>query len=174
MGRALIPLAAIVASACAAPSRAREPPAPQFVDVWFGTVALRRVRDGWAQLWILEPVGDFWIEIDGSSPGFGVVEGPYGLEGRLWSLGPVAAEPVSGAGAAAATEVELPGGVYMILEVRSGTVRLRPEVPQDMDCGEPGDSVARAEPMPIFEVPLTALLDPAGRPEVEVAYAKGC
>lgn len=138
------------------------------------TLALRRVRDGWAQLRILEPVGDFWIEIDQSSPGFGVVEGPYGLDRRLWTLGPVAAVPVSGAGAAAGVEVELPEGVYMILEVRNGTVRLRPELPQDMDCGEPEDSVALAEPSPIFEVPLTALLDPVGSPRVEPAYGKGC
>lgn len=122
------------------------------------TLALRDAREGRLQPWLIEPAGDFWIGESEPSAGFGIVEGPYGLVGRLWRLGP---------------DVELPSGVYMILELDDGRVRFRPEIPRDMDCGEPVDSSA-SDPVPVYEVPLARLLDVDGRPRVEVAYGKGC
>lgn len=147
------------------------------------TLALRDAREGRLRPWLLEPAGPYWIGESEPSAGFGVVEGPYGLEGRLWSLEPITAEPIldagAGAGGAAAPgadaggSVELPAGVYMILEVDDRGVRLRPEVPGDMACGEPVDPSASG-PAPVYEAPLARLLDAEGRPRVEVAYGKGC
>jgi hypothetical protein len=61
----------------------------------------------------------------------------------------------------------------MILGMRDGLVRFRREISQDVDC-EPMESASPSEPMPVYEVPLARLLDPSGRPLVEVAYPKGC
>jgi uncharacterized protein (TIGR02246 family) len=127
---------------------------------------LVEARDGWLRPWMLAPAGGHWLGPEGG-PGLGLVDGPYGLEGRLWRLGPVVA---SGPGGGA----ELPEGVYMVLEVRGGTARLRQELPEDMACGEPIDSTALAPPAPVHEVPLAQLLDASGRPRVQVAYGKGC
>jgi len=129
------------------------------------TLDLMEARDGWLRPWLLAPAGGHWLGPDGG-PGLGLVDGPYGLEGRLWRLGPVPASPEGGA--------ELPEGVYMVLEVGDGIVRLRPELPEDMDCGEPIDSAAPAAPAPVYEMPLGRLLDASGRPRVKVAYGKGC
>jgi len=130
------------------------------------TLDLAEARDGWVRPWVFGSAGRHWLGPDGG-PGLGVVEGPYGLEGRLWGLGPVvAARPGGG--------TELPGGVYMVLAVRDGMVSLRPELPEDMACGEPIDSTAPFPPTPVYEVPLARLLNASGRPEVQVAYGKGC
>jgi hypothetical protein len=62
----------------------------------------------------------------------------------------------------------------MVLEVRDGMVRLRPELPEDMACGEPIDSMASPPPTPVYEVPLVRLLNASGRPAVQVAHGRGC
>jgi hypothetical protein len=131
------------------------------------TLDLAEARDGWIRPWLLEAAGGYWLSTDGA-PGFGVVEGPYGLAGRLWSMGPVVATSSSG------QRAELPNGVYMILAVEGGLVTLRPEVPRDMDCGEPVDPDGQRPDPPVFETALAELLDAAGRPTVRVAYPKGC
>lgn len=132
------------------------------------TLAVRDARDGRVQPWLLEPAGDYWIGESEQSMGFGIVDGPYGLAGRLWRLGPVQAEPADATGS-----VEVPAGVYMILELGDGRVRFRPEIPRDMDCGQSVDSSA-SDAVPVYEAPLTRLLDADGRPRIEVAYGKGC
>lgn len=105
-----------------------------------------------------------WLHPD-SAPGF--VTETYGLEGRLWRLGPVAARR-----AADLVAVELPRDVFLVLEISEGLVRLRPELPGDMDCGQ------SAAPDPqqgvVYEVALEQLVDDDGRAAVEVAYGKGC
>lgn len=106
-----------------------------------------------------------WVSREGGAPGFGVVE-VHGLEGRLWRLGPVDAERPGGGPVAA-----LPAGVYLVLEVADGVVRLRPEVPGDMPCGEVEPDPAGVE---IFRVPVRRLIGEDGLPAVEVAYPKGC
>lgn len=138
---------------------------PLFDDVgdWgYGmTLDLAEARDdGWIRPWLLAPAGPFWLRGSGDV-GFGVVEGPYGLEGRLWQLGPVQAGGAT-----------LPEGVYMILAVEAGVVRLRAEAPQDMPCGD--DPPAGAPTPPVHRVPLAALLDGAGRAVVRTAYSRGC
>jgi hypothetical protein len=126
------------------------------------TLEVAEAADGWLRPWLLEPVGGGWLSTDGG-PGLGVVEGPYGMEDRLWRLGPVVAE----------SGVELPAGVYMVLGVTEDMVRLRVELPTDMECGQPVDPASVAD-APIHSVPLSRLLDATGRPTVEVAYPKGC
>jgi hypothetical protein len=126
---------------------------------------VEEARDGWVRPWLLASAGRHWLGPD-SGPGLGVVEGPYGLEGRLWRLDPVVPPRPGG--------TELPEGVYMVLGVLEGTVRLRPELPEDMDCGEPIDSTAPAPPAPVYEVPLARLLDASGRLAVQVAHGRGC
>lgn len=126
------------------------------------TIDLVEARDGWIRPWMLRSVGGYWLSSQGG-PGLGIAEGPYGLEGRLWRLGPVG----SSSGDA------LPAAVYMVLAVSDGLVRLRAEVPSDMDCGEPVDGPTLPAPR-VYEVPLGALTDAVGRPTVEVAYPKGC
>ncbi len=130
------------------------------------TLDLVEARDDWVRPWLLARAGAYWLGPE-QAPGLGVVEGPFGLEERIWSFGPLSASE-------AGNETEIPAGEYMVLEVRDGTVRFRPEIPTDMDCGEPIDSVAAAAPVPIYEVPVSRLLDTTGRPVVEVAYGKGC
>ena len=130
------------------------------------TLDVVEARDGWVRPWLPALAGEHWLGPDGG-PGLGVVDGPYGLEGRLWRLGPVAASGPGGG-------IELPQGVYMVVEVRDGTVRLRPELPEDMDCGEPIDATATAPSAPVHEVSLERLLDASGRPSVQVAYGRGC
>ena len=127
---------------------------------------LIEARDGWLRPWLLAPAGGHWLGADGG-PGLGLVDGPYGLEGRLWRLGPVVASGPDGG-------AELPEGSYMVLQVQDGTVTLRAELPEDMACGEPIDSTAPAPSATIYEVPLARLLDASGRPRVEVTYGKGC
>lgn len=128
------------------------------------TFELAEARAGWLRPWLLEQTGGPWLSVDGGR-GLGVVDGPYGLQGRLWRLGPVEA---AGGGP------ELPAGVYLILEVQNGAVRLRTEVPADMDCGEPANTSQDGASPTIHTVPLTALLDPLGRSTLELAYPKGC
>jgi hypothetical protein len=132
----------------------REVPLAEDLGDWgYGaTLDLLEFRTGWLRPWLLQPAGDYWLQTDGG-PGFGVVEGPYGLEGRLWRLEPA--------------------GTFMVLSVEAGVVRRRPELPFDMACGEPVDSAAYPA-VPVQSVPLAELLDPAGRPRVEVADPRGC
>jgi hypothetical protein len=60
------------------------------------------------------------------------------------------------------------------LNIESGIVSLRAELPTDMDCtGTAEPSTDDARPL-IHRIPLDALLDPAGRPAVTPAYSKGC
>jgi len=82
------------------------------------TLDLADSRAGWIRPWLLAPAGDLWLSTEGA-PGFGVVEGPYGLEDRLWRMGPLRL-----AGGTADTDV-LPEGNYMVLAVQDGTVCLR-------------------------------------------------
>lgn len=143
------------------------------------TLVIRDARRGRVQPWLLEPAGPSWVGGSVESPGFGIVEGPYGLEERLWRLGPVEATVVSSPGgdpgdAPDDASTELPAGVYKVLGVRDGVVRLRAEIPQDMDCGQPVDPSVGPESVPVYEAPLERLLDASGRPQVEVAYPKGC
>ena len=146
----------------------REVPLLEDLGDWgYGTtLEVTASEDGWVRPWLLEQLGGYWLSVDGA-PGFGVVDGPYGLDGRLWRLGPVRV---------AGSSTELPSGVYMILAVENGTVRLRSELPSDMDCGEPTDAPASqdAPSATIYSVPLTALIDAAGRAALEPAYPKGC
>lgn len=136
-------------------------------DWGYGTnLDVSEARDGWIRPGMLASVGGLWLGTE-SGPGFGVVDGPYGLEGRLWRLGPL---PVGGP----AGDPVVPEGVYMVLNVVDGTVRLRPELPTDMECGEPTDSAAAAATPPVYELALADLSDASGRPLVEVAYGKGC
>lgn len=125
------------------------------------TLDLVEARDGWLRPWILQATAAPWISPEGG-PGFGILEGPFGLEGRLWRRV-----------AAAAISDGLPDGVFMVLAVSDGVVRYRAELPSDMDCGEPlpGTPVPAVSPR---EVPLTRLLDALGRPLVELAYPRGC
>ncbi|MGD8287554.1 MAG: hypothetical protein PVI31_02880 [Gemmatimonadota bacterium] len=53
-------------------------------------------------------------------------------------------------------------------------VRLRAELPEDMECGEPANPQQDRPAPVIHSVPHEALLDTSGRPTVEVAYPKGC
>ena len=138
------------------------------------TLDLRAIRDGWIQPWILAAVGDYWLDPAAEAPGFGVVDGPFGLEDRLWYFQPLQATLAEAGPGAAAAPVDLPEAVYMILEVSDGTVRLRAETPTDMACGEPIDSAAAAAPVPVYELSLASLLDATGRPTVQVAYGRGC
>ena len=126
------------------------------------TLDLVETRDGWLRPWMLDAAGGGWLSPEGA-PGFGVVEGPFGLEDRLWRVAPF----VDAGGAAR------PAGVYMVLGVTGGVVQLRAEIPSDMDCGDP-DAPAQVVDAPVHEAPLSAMLDAAGRPTVEVAYPKGC
>jgi len=140
------------------------------------TLALRGEDNGRFQPWSLAASG-YWLPDQG--PGFGVVEGPYGLEGRLWRMGPLRAtegdeDAGSPAGAPSAAEVELPAGVYLVLGFTDETVRIRAEVPRDMDCGEPIEGTPDPGSMPVYRVALSELLDGQGRPTVTVAYPKGC
>ncbi len=125
------------------------------------TLALAEHRTDWLRPWLLEEPGGYWLSMEGGR-GYGVVDGPYGVEGRLWRLGPV--ESASGT---------LSAGVYMIVGVEGGTVSLRAEIPQDMDCGGADDVAPGPEPE-THRIPAEALLDAGGRPTVEVAYPKGC
>lgn len=129
------------------------------------TFDLVEANGAWIRPWLLAATDGPWIGPEGG-PGLGVVDGPYGLAGRLWQLGPLRAEGARG-------EVVLPEGVYMVLEVADGTVTLRSELPHDMSCGEPVDSVGPT-PNQIFRVDSSDLLDASGRPAVEVAYGRGC
>jgi hypothetical protein len=126
------------------------------------TLDVAEARDGWLRPWMLEKAGGYWLASD-SAPGFGVVEGPFGLEGRLWRMGPVTT----------ATGEELPRGVYMVTGTSDDVVQLREELPTDMECGDPVDPASVPTPA-AYEVPLAQLLGPEGRPRVEVAYPKGC
>ena len=130
------------------------------------TLDLAEARGGWLRPWLLAPAGEHWLGPDGG-PGLGLVDGPYGLEGRLWRLGAVVAAGPGG-------DAELPDGVYMVLEAGDGTVTLRAELPEDMPCVEPIDSTATAPRAAVHEVPLARLLDASGRPLVQVAYGRGC
>lgn len=128
--------------------------------------------EGWVGLRAPGATDPLWVPTDGERPGFGIVE-VYGLAGRLWRLGPVPGTRADGA------SLTVPAGVYLVLEVADGTVRLRPEIPSDMPCGrEPADpgAVPAADPgtVPEYTVPLDALTAPDGRPAVEPAYPKGC
>lgn len=150
-------------------SDGREVPLVDNVGDWgYGmTLDLVEARGQWIRPWLLQPAGDYWLNAD-AGPGFGVVEGPYGLEGRLWRLRPMRL-PAGATG----TDV-LPEGVYMVLSAEDGVVRLRAEVYEDMPCGEPPDpAVDRATPT-VHVLPLERLLDAAGRPTVATAYPKGC
>lgn len=109
--------------------------------------------------------GPIWLARSGG-PGFGVLD-VFGLEGRLWRLAPVRGHRRGGE-----DEVELPAGVYKVLEVPDGRVVLRPAVPSDMPCGEVDEPDPGAPP--VYEVALDRLVGPDGVPRVEVAYPKGC
>jgi hypothetical protein len=138
------------------------------------TLALRDVREDRVRPWLLEAAGGGWLSLGGDR-GFGVVEGPHGLSGRLWRLGPVSGERLNpGTEAPSGVYEEMPAGVYMVLEVEEGLVRLRPEVPADMDCGDVPEDAPDASSVPVYAVPLGRLLDTEGRPAVEVAYGRGC
>lgn len=128
------------------------------------TLDLLDARGEWIRPRMLEAAGGHWIG-PGPAPGLGVVEGAYGLEGRLWRF-----ESVSTASGAP----EVPGGVYLVLEVAGGVVTFRPEIPTDMACGEPVDTAVSAAEVPVHRVPVARLLDPDARPRVEVAYPRGC
>lgn len=131
------------------------------------TLPVRDLRGERLQPWILADLGA-WIALDGG-PGLGIVEGPYGLTGRLWRFDSIVAES-----AASAEEVSLPEGVYMVLAVEDGTVRFRAESDQDMPCGDEMDEASPAAEPPHYEVRIEALQDERGWPRVEVAYPKGC
>jgi hypothetical protein len=126
------------------------------------TLALAEHRTQWLRPWLLEESGGYWLSTEGG-PGYGIVDGPYGVEGRLWRLGRVESAGTT-----------LPAGVYMILGVEGGTVSLRAEVPQDMDCGGAEDDVPAGPEPETHRIPVQALLDASGRPAVEVAYPRGC
>lgn len=144
-------------------------------DWGYGTMLdLRAVRGGWIQPWALAAVGDYWLDPSAEAPGFGVVDGPFGLEGRLWYFRPVGAMAVGAGRGAGAAAADLPEAVYMILEVSDGTVRFRPETPADMACGEPVDPATAAAPVQVYAVPVAGVLDASGRPTVQVAYGRGC
>lgn len=106
-----------------------------------------------------------WISA-GQSRAFGVVE-VYGLQGRLWQLSSMPARRQ-----ADGVIVELDAGVYLILDVSRGLVRLRPEIPSDMACGQEVSS--NPDDVPWFEVALDRLVGPDGLPMVEKAYGRGC
>ncbi|NNF12561.1 MAG: hypothetical protein HKN72_05040 [Gemmatimonadetes bacterium] len=129
------------------------------------TVPIRQVQGDRFQPWFLAEMG-VWLSLDGGR-GFSVLEGPFGLTGRLWYF-----QHLEAAGAVGESSI-VPAGVYMVLGVENGQVRFRAEIPQDMPCGEDVDSVPTVE-VEILEVPVEALLDEAGRPRVDVAYGKGC
>lgn len=129
------------------------------------TLAVQDVREERFRPWLLDELGG-WLAF-GEAPGFGVVDGPYGLEGRLWTFEGFETPDTGG------NSVEVAAGVYMVLSVEDGFVRFRRELPQDMPCE--GD----VEPVPVRDedirtVPISALLDDSGRPRVQVAYGKGC
>ncbi len=129
------------------------------------TLPVRQVQRDRFQPWFLADLGA-WLSLDGG-PGFGVLEGPFGLTGRLWNFQPLEVAGADG------ESIAVPAGVYMVLGVEDGRVRFRAEIPQDMPCGEEEDSVPTVE-TEIHEVPVEALLDDEGRPKVDVAYPKGC
>lgn len=150
------------------PSEGRETTVLDDLGDWgYGmTLPVRAFEGDRFQPWLLGDVGG-WLDVDGG-PGFGIVEGPFGLEGRLWQLGPTDIPGTGGEEEA----LTLADGVYMVLSVVNGVVQLRPEVRSDMDCG--GDERELPENPPVHDVPLERLLDADGRPQVEVAYGKGC
>ena len=131
------------------------------------TMPVRSVQGERFQPWLLSDL-DAWLPLEGG-PGFGVVDGPYGLEGRLWYL-PATQIPAAAPGG---EPTVLPDGVYMILAVDGGLVRLRAEIPQDMPCGDEVEPVPASEPE-VHVIPVGALLDEEGRPRVNVAYGRGC
>lgn len=130
------------------------------------TLALADTVAGWIRPIFVEVDVDLWIPAEGASPGFGAME-IYGLEGRLWRLGPVAATRQSDG-----VRAELSRGVYFFLEVSGGAASLRPETASDMPCGEEGAD--RREQVPVYTVPLDRLVGVDGLPVVEPAYPKGC
>lgn len=129
------------------------------------TVPVRQLLGDRFQPWFLADLGA-WLSLDGG-PGFGVLEGPFGLSGRLWYFQALETTEADGA------LVTLPEGVYMVLGVEDGRVRFRAEIPQDMPCGEDVDSVPTVE-VEVLVMPVEALLDEVGRPMVDVAFPKGC
>ena len=133
------------------------------------TLPLADRADGWIRLLAPHAEVPLWVPTSAGGPGFGVVE-VFGLPGRLWRLG-----PVSGAGPEG-DRVTVPEAVYYVLEVSDGMVRLRPEVPADMPCGEEptAEPAAEAGTVPEYSIPLEVLTAPDGRLAVEPAYPKGC
>lgn len=132
------------------------------------TLPLAETAGEW--LLVAAPAVDapMWLSRDGTA-GFGVAE-VFGLEGRLWRLGPVEDARTAGGGHAT-----IPAGVYLVLDVAADGVRLRPELPADMPCGDPIDDAEKTtERVPVYEVPLERLIDRNGLPTVEKAYPKGC
>lgn len=129
------------------------------------TMPVREMGDARFQPWLLADLGG-WLSLEGG-PGFGIVDGPYGLTGRLWYFQAV---DVMGPGGESIT---VPAGVYMVLGVEDGRVRFRPEIPQDMPCDPDADSLPASEPE-VYSAPIQGLLDEEGRPRVDVAYGRGC
>ncbi|MGK7310608.1 MAG: hypothetical protein ACN0LA_00075 [Candidatus Longimicrobiales bacterium M2_2A_002] len=129
------------------------------------TLPLADRAEGWVRLRVPDADPPLWLPADIERRGFGVVD-VYGLSGRLWRLGPAVGTDAGGG------DATVPAGVYFVLEVADGTVRLRPEVPSDMPCG--GEPRPAPASVPEFAVPLDALTRPDGRLAVEPAYPKGC
>jgi len=132
------------------------------------TLPLADTAAGWLRLTVPGAATPVWIPADARADGFGVVE-VYGLEGRLWRLGPVIGTD-DGTGETA----ELPAGVYLVLDVSDGQLRLRPELPGDMPCGADPEPPVDPTSAPVYSVPLDRLQDADGLPAVEPAYPKGC
>lgn len=129
------------------------------------TLSLADQAEGWVRLRLPGADEPLWVPVDDQGPGFGVVD-IFGLAERLWRLGPVAGTRADG------TSVTVPAGVYFVLDVADGTIRLRPEAPWDMPCGdEPSPDPG---PMPEYALPLEALTGTDGRLAMELAYPKGC
>lgn len=129
------------------------------------TLALADTASHWIRPIVPAMDSPLWLPRDQGGQGFGVME-VYGLEGRLWRLG-----PVNGARRKDGTPAELPRGVYLVLDVTGGVIRLRPEVPSDMACGEDAPD---PEEVPTYTVALDRLVSPGRVPAVEKAYPKGC
>lgn len=129
------------------------------------TLPLADRTRGWVRLRVSHADAPLWLPADADDRGFGIVD-IYGLTGRLWRLGPV--DGTGGDG----REVTVPEGVYFVLDVDDDAIRLRPELPTDMPCGE--ERAAPPGSVTEYSIPLDALEDPDGRLAVELAYPKGC
>jgi hypothetical protein len=138
-------------------------------DDWgYGVYTFVRGRAGaWARLPSV-PFGEgAWVRV--GHDGRGLSGDLESAEGHLVDFGPLAVvDPATG------TRESAPEGTYFVVRADSSSVEARPELPSDFPCGQevPPDPPPAA--VPRFQIPTEALFDDGGRPQLSVAYDRGC